>query len=52
MSFRLQRRDWLHLQRFAPCEVSTTCQRSFPLHTPRESLHLQPFATFRSKLHE
>ncbi len=31
MSPRLQRRDWLHLQRFSPCEVSTTCQRSSPL---------------------
>ena len=25
MKPRLQRRDWLHLQRFAPCESSTTC---------------------------
>jgi hypothetical protein len=31
MSPRLQRRVWLHLQRFAPCEVSSTYQRSTPL---------------------
>jgi len=43
MSPRLQRRDWPHLQRFAPCEASTTYREVVSGALGRESLHLLPF---------
>jgi len=49
MKPRLQRRDWLHLQRFAPCESSTTCREVASGPLARKALHLRPFATFRSR---
>jgi hypothetical protein len=40
MSPRLQRRDWLHLQRFAPCEVKGDLPEVSSAALGHESLHL------------